>query len=79
MFKISYEGEPYYYNSGKQAYTAKAEITMDNDATLSDILEAVLKMSEFATYPKQTKSHLKQLIDKLDYNFEEEKESEWND
>jgi hypothetical protein len=79
MFKISYEGEPYYYNSGKQAYTAKAEITMDNDATLSDILEAVLKMSEFATYPKQTKSHLKQLIDNLDYNFEEEKESEWND
>ncbi len=79
MFKISYEGEPYYYNSGKQAYTAKAEIVMDNDATLSDILEAVLKMSEFATYPKQTKSHLKQLIDNLDYNFEEEKESEWND
>ena len=79
MFKISYEGEPYYYNSGKQAYTAKAEITMDNDATLSDILEAVLKMSEFATYPKQTKSHLKQLIDNLDYNFEEERESEWND
>lgn len=79
MFKISYEGEPYYYNSGKQAYTAKAEITMDNDATLSDILEAVLKISEFATYPKQTKSHLKQLIDNLDYNFEEEKESEWND
>lgn len=79
MFKISYEGEPYYYNSGKQAYTAKAEITMDNDATLSDILEAVLKMSEFATYPKQTKSHLKQLIDNLDYNFEEEKENEWND
>ena len=62
MFKISYEGEPYYYNSGKQAYTAKAEITMDNDATLSDILEAVLKMSEFATYPKQTKSHLKEYL-----------------
>jgi hypothetical protein len=74
MFKITYEGEPYYYSSGKQAYTTKAEIVMDNEACFSDILEATLKMTEFATYPKQTRTGLKNMIDNLDYNFAEEKE-----
>ncbi len=74
MFKITYEGEPYYYNSGKQAYTAKAEIIMDNEASLEDIIEGMLKMTEFATYAKQTRSRLKNIIDNLDYNFAEERE-----
>lgn len=74
MFKISYEGEPYYYSSGKQAYTAKAEIIMDNEASLEDIIEGMLKITEFATYAKQTRSRLKNIIDNLDYNFAEERE-----
>lgn len=74
MFKISYEGEPYYYSSGKQAYTAKAEIIMDNEASLEDIIEGMLKITEFATYAKQTRSRLKDIIDNLDYNFAEERE-----
>ena len=74
MLKITYEQEPYYYSSGKQAFTAKAEITMDTDASFDDILIAILRMAEYATYPKMTISRLKDIIDNLDYNFADEKE-----
>lgn len=80
MIKIIYEGKPYYYGTtGHQAYTATAEILMDEDASFSDVLEGLLKISEYATFPKQSRQSLKNIIDDLDYDFAENKESEWND
>ena len=51
MIKLIYEGKPYDYgNVGKQAYEVKTEITMDSDAGVIDILEAVARLMNIATY-----------------------------
>ena len=52
MIKIIYKSKPYYYeNTGYQAYDIDTEIKIDEDANITDILDAVLRLLKFSTYP----------------------------
>ena len=51
MIKMIYEQEPYNFEGvGGQAYDIKTEINMVQDASAQDILEAVVRLMQTATY-----------------------------
>ena len=51
MLKIVYEGKSYNYgNIGSQPYDINTEITIIDDASVTDVIEAVVKALQIATY-----------------------------
>ena len=51
MLKIVYEGKSYNYeNVGSQPYDINAEIAIVEDASVTDVIEAVVKALQIATY-----------------------------
>lgn len=51
MLKIVYEGKNYNYkNIGSQPYDINTEIAIIEDASVTDVMEAVVKAMQIATY-----------------------------
>lgn len=51
MLKIVYEGKSYNYEDvGSQPYDINAEIVIVEDASITDVIEAVVKVLQIATY-----------------------------
>ena len=71
MIKLFYKQEPYYYEHvGGQAYDIQAEINMNEDASVCDVVEAMIRLLKTAGYPcrKQT------FIDAIEDIFEDREE-----
>lgn len=59
MLKIVYEGKSYNYeNVGSQPYDINTEITIVKDASVTDVVEAVIKALQIATYHIDRKTML---------------------
>ena len=71
MLKIVYEGKSYNYeNVGSQPYDIKAEIAMVEDASVTDVIEAVVKALQIATYRIDRKTMLdavNNVFDEIEY------------
>lgn len=64
MIKIIYEQEPYYYEHvGGQAYDIKTEIKMNDDASVSDVVEAMIRLLKTAGYPCRKQTFLNAIED----------------
>ena len=71
MLKIVYEGKNYNYeNIGSQPYDINTEITMVEDASVTDVVEAVVKALQIATYHIDRETILNavnDVFDKIEY------------
>ena len=71
MLKIVYEGKSYNYgNIGSQPYDINTEITIIDDASVTDIIEAVVKTLQIATYRIDRKTMLdavNNVFDEIEY------------
>lgn len=71
MLKIVYEGKSYNYeNVGSQPYDIKAEIAIVEDASVTDVIEAVVKALQIATYRIDRKTMLdavNNVFDEIEY------------
>lgn len=64
MLKFNYEQKSYYYeNVGGQAYDIKAEINMSEDASITDIMEAIVRLTKTAGYRATKQSFLNAIED----------------
>lgn len=64
MLKFIYKQEPYHYDHvGGQAYDIKTQITMDEDASLTDIIEAIARLAKYAGYHATKQSFLNAIED----------------
>lgn len=64
MIKLFYKQEPYYYgNVGGQAYDIQAEINMNEDASVSDVVEAMVRLLKTAGYPCRKQTFLNTIED----------------
>ena len=57
MLKFIYKQEPYYYGDvGGQAYDIQTEINMNEDASITDIMDAIVRLTKTAGFraTKQT-------------------------
>ena len=71
MLRFEYEQKNYNYeNVGGQAYDIKAEINMNEDATLGDIVEAIVRLTKTAGY-RATKQSFLNAIEDIFENREE--------
>lgn len=51
MLKFIYKQEPYdYENIGGQAYDIQTEINMNEDASIGDIMEAIIRLTKIAGF-----------------------------
>ena len=67
MLKIVYEGKNYNYeNVGKQPYDINTEITIVEDANITDVIQAVVKALQIATYHIDRKTMLDAVNDVFD-------------
>lgn len=67
MLKIVYEGKNYNYeNVGSQPYDINTEITIVEDASVTDVVEAVIKALQIATYHIDRKTILNAVNDVFD-------------
>lgn len=67
MLKIVYEGKSYNYeNVGSQPYDINAEIAIVEDASVTDVIEAVVKALQIATYHIDRKTMLDAVNDVFD-------------
>lgn len=71
MIKFIFKSEPYYFeNVGGQAYDIDTTIEMNEDASLTDIVEVVVRLTKFAGY-----SAIKQnFLDAIEDIFEDREE-----
>ena len=71
MLKIVYEGKSYNYeNAGSQPYDINAEIAIVEDASVIDVIEAVVKALQIATYRIDRKTMLdavNNVFDEIEY------------
>lgn len=71
MIKIVYEGKSYNYeNVGSQPYDINAEIAIVEDASVTDVIEAVVKALQIATYRIDRKTMLdavNNVFDEIEY------------
>ena len=71
MLKIVYEGKSYNYeNVGSQPYDINAEIAIVKDASVTDVIEGVVKALQIATYHIDRKIMLdavNDVFDKIEY------------
>ncbi len=71
MLKIVYEGKSYNYeNVGSQPYDINAEIAIVEDASVTDVIEAVVKALQIATYRIDRKTMLdavNNVFDEIEY------------
>lgn len=64
MIKFIYEQEPYHYDyAGGQAYDIKTEIVMNDDASITDIMEAIVRLTKNAGFIANKKSFLNAIED----------------
>jgi len=64
MLKFLYEQKPYYYeHAGGQAYDIRAEINMNEDASVDDVVEAMIRLLKTAGYPCRKQSFLNAIED----------------
>ena len=64
MIKIIFKSKPYYFeNVGGQAYDIDTTIEMNEDASLNDIMEAVIRLTKFAGYIATKQSFLNAIED----------------
>ena len=71
MLKFKYKQEPYNYeNIGGQAYDIKASIKMNEDASLTDIMEAIIRLAKTAGYNPTKKN----CINAIENIFEDREE-----
>ncbi len=67
MLKIVYEGKSYNYgNVGNQPYDINTEITIIEDANVTDVVEALVKAMQIATYHIDRKTMLDAVNDVFD-------------
>ena len=67
MLKIVYEGKSYNYgNVGSQPYDINTEITIIEDANVTDVVEALVKAMQIATYHIDRKTMLDAVNDVFD-------------
>ena len=73
MMKITYECKAYYFENinAKQGYDLNAEMVLNDEACLDDLLEAILKMAKIAGYAVY-KDKVIELIKNLDFRFDGE-------
>lgn len=71
MLKIVYEGKSYNYeNVGSQPYDINAEIAIVEDASVTDVIEAVVKALQIAAYRIDRKTMLdavNNVFDEIEY------------
>ena len=71
MLKIVYEGENYNYgNAGKQPYDINTEIKVIEDATVTEAVEAFVKVLQIATYHIDRETMLNavnEVFDEIEY------------
>ena len=71
MLKIVYEGKNYNYdNVGSQPYDINTEIVMIQDASITDVIEAVVRALQIATYHIDRETILNavnRVFDKIEY------------
>lgn len=71
MLKFIYKQEPYYYeNVGGQAYDIQTEINMNEDASIGDIMDAIVRLTKTAGF-RATKSSFLNAIEDI---FEDREE-----
>ena len=59
MIKFIFKSKPYYFEDvGGQAYDIDTTIEMNEDASLVDIVEAVVRLTKFAGYSATKQSFL---------------------
>lgn len=64
MLKFIYKQEPYYYdNVGGQAYSIQAEINMNEDASIRDIMDAIVRLTKTAGFRATKTSFLNAIED----------------
>lgn len=65
MITIKYESEPYYYENIQegQAYGINTEIKINEDASLTDIIEAIARLTKFAGYSAKKSNFLDAIED----------------
>ena len=67
MIKLSYFGENYNYGStGKQEYDIKTEIDICPDAEMGQVVEALIKLLNIATYHTTRESVINAVNDYFD-------------
>lgn len=64
MLKFLYEQKSYYYEHvGGQAYDINTEIKMNDDASVSDVVEAMVRLLKTAGYPCRKQTFLNAIED----------------
>lgn len=59
MLEFKYKQDSYYYeNVGGQAYDIEANIKMNEDASITDIMEAIVRLTKTAGYRTTKQSFL---------------------
>lgn len=64
MLKFIYKQEPYYYEHvGGQAYDIQTEINMNEDASIGDIMDAIVRLTKTAGFRATKTSFLNAIED----------------
>lgn len=69
MIKMSYKGENYNYGmTGRQEYDIETKIKMTKDCSATDVIEAIAKLMNIATYRVDVKT-LRRICDELEEEY----------
>lgn len=68
MIKMSFKEDKYFYDIGSQPYDISTKIEMDPDCSVKDIIEAVARLMNIATY-RVTVETLREACDEIEEEY----------
>ena len=69
MLKMIYEGKNYNYSVGKQPYDINTEINVIEDASVADVVQALIAMMKIAGYHIQRESFIQAVNEAFDEKY----------
>ena len=69
MLKMIYKGKNYNYSVGKQPYDINTEINVIEDASVADVVQALIAIMKIAGYHIQRESFIEAVNDAFDEEY----------